>query len=206
MGVQKTSTPTALTNSVSTLGINNTSDEKRGRRDLLFKKTVTKKRNESSAVERALSQQNSVISQMAKKVIEKSSLVAQRRLGGLTSKTIAPTPGKIIKHASDSVISKTQTSQKRSIDLQKSLSEDTSNKSKRLENAQPKGPISSTQNRQGHLPTEINLKNNKFPKTEKGKGLFVGTGKNPVRPGNIKQNGTILVDDEVSFNVNGDKA
>merc|ERR1712156_645444 len=107
--VQKTSIPTTLTNSVSTLGVNNASDEKRGRRDLLFKKTATKKRNESSAVERALSQQNSVISQMAKKVIEKSSLVAQRRLGGLTSKTLTPTPGKIIKLTSDSVISKTQT-------------------------------------------------------------------------------------------------
>ena len=86
-------------------------------------------------------------------------------------------------------------------DFQKSISFDSSIKSKRLENTQPKGPILSTQYKNDPISTEINSKNKNSSVT--GKRLFIEMRK---KMGKNKPKETILVDEEVSFKVNGEKA
>jgi len=135
------------------------------------------------------------------KVIEKSSLVAQRRLGGLPSKVVSPSPGKMTKLASESILSKAHSSRNKNADFQKSISFDSSIKSKRLENTLPKGPILSTQYKNDPISTEINSKNKNSSVT--GKRLFIEMRK---KMGKNKPKETILVDEEVSFKVNGEKA
>ena len=197
--IQKNTLPSISTNSSSTLRVNDQAPKETSRRDLLKKKATIKRRVDQSTSESPLVQE-SVISQMAKKVIEKSSLVAQRRLGGLPSKVVSPSPGKMTKLASESILSKAHSSRNKNADLQRRISFDPSIKSKRLD-TQPKGPILSTQNKNDHLSTEINTKNKNS--SVAGKRLFIEMRKKMEKN---KPKETILVDEEVSFKVNGEKA
>ena len=83
--IQKNTLPKINTNTSSTPTVNDTAPKETSRRDLLKKKATIKRSVDQSTSESPLVQE-SVISQMAMKVIEKSSLVTQRRLGGLPSK------------------------------------------------------------------------------------------------------------------------
>ena len=198
--IQKNTLPTINTNTSSTPRVNDTAPKEASRRELLKKKATIKRSVDQSTSESPLVQE-SVISQMAKKVIEKSSLVTQRRLGGLPSKVVSPSPGKMTKLASESILSKAHSSRNKNADFQKSISFDPSIKSKRLENTQPKGPILSTQYKSDHLSTEINSKNKNSSVT--GKRLFIEMRKKMEKN---KPKETILEDEEVSFKVNGEKA
>ena len=128
--IQKNTLPTINTNSSSTPRVNDTAPKETSRRDLLKKKATIKRSVDQSTSESPLVQE-SVISQMAMKVIEKSSLVTQRRLGGLlSSKIVSSSQGKMTKLESESILSKAHSSRNKNADIQKSISFDPSIKSK----------------------------------------------------------------------------
>ena len=188
--IQKSTVPTTQTNSsTTTIGVNNAPTKETSRRDLLKKKATIKRRIIDQSTNE--SPQESVITQMAKKVIEKSS-----------SKVVSPRPGKMTKLASEIILSKADPSRNKNLDLQKGISFGPSIKPNRLENTQPKGPILSTQNKQDHHEIDERKKNSFVS----GKELFIEMKKKNGKPNKINQKETIHVDEEVSFKVNGEKA